>query len=49
MMESLEEKFDAVEAVVTELHSYDEYVLTAVPVARTTTGVLRWLDETLRH
>jgi|JI6StandDraft_1071083.scaffolds.fasta_scaffold148774_3 periplasmic divalent cation tolerance protein len=46
-MESVEEKFDDIEAVVTELHSYDEYVLTAVPVLRTTPGVLRWLKDSL--
>ncbi len=47
MMESLEEKFDAIEAIVTRLHSYDEYVLTAVAVNKTTAGVLQWLDSTL--
>lgn len=47
MMESVEEKFDAIEGVVTKLHSYDEYVLTAVPVAKTTPGVRKWLDDTL--
>lgn len=47
MMESLEEKFDEVEKVVTELHSYDEYVLTMIPNVHTTPGVHRWLDETL--
>ncbi len=46
-MESLEEKFDAIEAIITKLHSYDEYVLTAVPVLKTTPGVLKWLDDTL--
>jgi len=49
MMESLEEKFDQIEKVVTTLHSYDDYVLTAVPVAKTTPGVLKWLDETLNN
>ncbi|HET9411645.1 MAG TPA: divalent-cation tolerance protein CutA [Candidatus Saccharimonadales bacterium] len=47
MMESLEEKFDAINAVVTKLHSYNEYVLAAVPVARTTPGVRKWLNDTL--
>ena len=47
MMESLEEKFDDIEAVVTRLHSYDEYVLTVVPVLKTTPGVLQWLNDTL--
>jgi len=48
MMESLEEKFEAIEAVVTKLHSYNEYVLTAVPVLKTTPGVIRWLEDTLQ-
>ncbi len=47
MMESLEEKFEAIEALVTKLHSYDEYVLTAVPVLKTTPGVELWLRNTL--
>ena len=47
MMESLEEKFEAIEQVVTKLHSYDEYVLTAVSVLKTTPGVEKWLEETL--
>ncbi len=47
MMESTEEKFEQIEQVVSRLHSYDEYVLTAVPVIKTTAGVQRWLDETL--
>jgi periplasmic divalent cation tolerance protein len=47
MMESIEEKFDEIEQVVTKLHSYDEYVLTAVSVMRTTPGVENWLSDTL--
>lgn len=47
MMESVEEKFDAIEQVVTEHHSYDEFVLTAVSVLRTTPGVQQWLEDTL--
>ena len=47
MMESVEEKFDDIEQIVTSLHSYDEYVLTAVPVLKTTPGVHDWLKKTL--
>jgi periplasmic divalent cation tolerance protein len=47
MMESIEEKFDAIEAKVTELHSYDQFVLTSVKVDRTTPGVKSWLKQTL--
>lgn len=46
-MESLEDKFDEIEKIVTKLHSYKEYVLTAVSVIKTTPGVHAWLDKTL--
>lgn len=48
MIESAEEKFDEIEAVVTKLHSYDEYVLTAVQVLRTTPGVDKWLKDVIK-
>jgi len=47
MMESLEEKFSEIEVIVTKLHSYKEYVLTMIPVLKTTPGVHKWLDSTL--
>lgn len=47
-MESVEERFDEIEAIVTKLHSDDAYVLTAVKVHKTTPGVLQWLDETIK-
>lgn len=47
MMESREEQFNAIETTVAKLHSYDEFVLTAIPVSRTTEGVEKWLDDTL--
>lgn len=46
-MESMEQKFDKINKIVSKLHSYDEYVLTTVPVTKTTPGVLRWLNNTL--
>jgi len=49
MMESLKEKFDEIEKIVTELHSYDEYVLTMVPVLKTTSEVHQWLENTLNQ
>jgi len=48
MIESVEEKFDEIEAVVTKLHSYDEYVLTAVQVLRTTPGVEKRLKDIIK-
>jgi uncharacterized protein involved in tolerance to divalent cations len=47
MIESREDKFDEIEAIVTKLHSSIDYVLTAVSVQQTTPGVLQWIDETL--
>lgn len=47
MMESSEDKFDDIEKAVAKLHSYDEFVLTAIPVLKTTPGVEQWLSNTL--
>lgn len=47
MMETIDEKFDAIEKKVAELHSYDVFVLTATPVVRTTPGVEKWLGDVL--
>ena len=47
MMESLEEKFSEIEAIVTKLHSYKEYVLTMETVDKTTPGVEQWLEEVI--
>ncbi|SRR6266540_328820 len=47
-MQSTEEKFDEVEATVAKLHSYEQHVLTAVPVAIAAPGVKEWLEETLQ-
>lgn len=45
LIESAEEKFDAINKVVEQLHSYKEYVLTAVPIVKTTPGVMQWVKE----
>ena len=47
MMETIEEKFDAIETIVNKLHSYETPALTAVSVVRTTPGVEQWLKDTL--
>ncbi len=47
MMETLEAKFDEVNRIIEKLHSYKEYVLTAVPVTKTTPGVKQWLRDTI--
>ncbi len=47
MMETVENKFEAIDEVVKRLHSYDQYVLTASPVVQMTDGVKRWLKDTI--
>ena len=47
LIESAEEKFEEINAVVAKLHSYDEYVLTAMPISRTTPGVENWVNGIL--
>ena len=49
MMEGVQEKFDGIEAVVAGLHSYEEFVLTAVDVLRTTPGTEKWLNDALEQ
>lgn len=48
MIESIAERFDDINKLVESLHSYQDYVLTEVPVTHTTPGVLKWIDETTR-
>ncbi len=45
MIESKEAHFDAINALVGHLHSYKDYVITSVPVTKTTPGVLAWINE----
>ena len=47
IIESIEEKFDAIESVVRKLHSYETFILTAYPVAKTSSGVEDWVKESL--
>lgn len=48
VMESREDLFDDVEAVVTELHSYDTFVLQAFPIAQISKKADGWLDKELK-
>ncbi|HRJ06841.1 MAG TPA: divalent-cation tolerance protein CutA [Candidatus Saccharibacteria bacterium] len=43
MIDSSEENFDLINKIVAKLHSYDQYVLTAVPISRTTPAVNAWI------
>ena len=48
VMEGALELFDKVEAEVAKLHSYDTFVLEAVPVAAVSGDASKWMSETLR-
>lgn len=47
LMETVEEKFAAIEREVKNLHSYQTFVLFSVPVARASGGVEKWMREEL--
>lgn len=48
VMESREDLFDGVEAEVAKLHSYDTFVLQALPLVRVSKVATSWLDKELR-
>lgn len=45
IIDSAAEKFDEIESTVKKLHSYDVFVLSAYPVARSSKGVEAWVKE----
>ena len=47
LMDSAADLFDAIEAEVTKLHSYDTFVLQAFPIDRISTGAQAWMTENL--
>lgn len=47
IIDTSEDKFDAIEAVVKEAHSYETFVLTAYSVARSSAGVEEWVQEVI--
>jgi periplasmic divalent cation tolerance protein len=47
MMHSAEHLFDKVEAEVKKLHSYDTFVLQALPASRVSAEARQWLKSTL--
>lgn len=47
MLESVEENFDKINAVVKKLSSYETYILFSVPVSKTTKEVEDWLKKEL--
>ncbi len=47
IMDSLENNFKKIDEVVSKLHSYDTYVLIAVPATQTTKNVENWVKDEL--
>lgn len=47
VMESTEDLFDKVEAEVAKLHSYDTFVMEAVPVSKISQKAKRWAEDEL--
>ena len=45
IMLSIEDYFDKVEKVVAKLHSYETFVLQAVPISRLSKAATAWLQE----
>lgn len=48
MIESVEEKFDKIVETLNTTHSDPYYVLTMIPVSKTTRGVLEWIEKKIR-
>ena len=47
IIESIQEKFDEIEAVIKPLHSYETFVLSSYPIAKTSAGVQEWVKESI--
>ncbi len=48
MLESIEENFDKINAIVKKLTSYETPILFSIPVSKTTKGVEDWLRKELK-
>lgn len=48
VMESAEHLFEAVEAEVRKLHSYEVFVLQSMPIAQISKDARQWLEKTLK-
>jgi len=48
ILESREDLFEEIETEVAKLHSYETFVLQAVPVIKTSKDATKWLNETLK-
>lgn len=47
IIDTVQEKFDEIEAAVKAIHRYEAFVLTAYPVAKSSAGVEEWVKEVL--
>lgn len=47
IIESLQLKFNEIEKEIRKIHSYKTFVLTAVPIIKTSRGVEQWLKENI--
>jgi periplasmic divalent cation tolerance protein len=48
IIDTSEDRFDAIEAAVKEAHSYETFVLTAYQVVRASAGVEEWVEDSLK-
>ena len=48
LMESAEDLFEAVEAEVANIHSYETFVLTQIPMTRICKAARAWMEEELK-
>lgn len=49
IMESAEEKFGDIEALLGKIHSYDTFVLTAVPMVKVSKDAKQWFNKYLEE
>ena len=49
VMDSREDLFDEVEREIVKLHSYDSFVLEAIPLLRISKKAQKWLDGELKN
>lgn len=47
IMDSTQDKFSKIEAIVKEIHSYHTFTLLAYPVVKASDGVQKWVKESL--
>ena len=45
MYETIDEKFDEIEKIVSEMHSYEVPMLFSIQVSKTTNAVEKWIEE----